>query len=427
MKIAMIEACKPRDSGSIGAFYVAEHARRAGYEVDFLPRPRDGYDIELISLHHCTDFPVLAQMKKRARWRIVGGHPMQNNPRPAIPFADAVCIGEAETWIKNALSLLEKTDDIESLTVLPGTIISKNWRRGDAIPETNVERPLPDNPPYLNRAGTRSAAWYIEIARGCPYSCTFCELGSSTPFRHYPAEHLHAVLEKADTGKARKINFYAPDEVSHPQYHELFAHLMRCGYSASFSSMRIDSILRRGVAPDMKKNHLIRVGIDGLTEETRHRVNKKITNDMIVDYFKLLVKRGQVRFKMFYIFGYPWEQLSDFDGFAALMDRLRSDVQLKKNISCRIKWTPFIPQPCTPLGNAEPVYDFAMVDKIRVWHALNDRPRDQNKPGWYFEADAGGPMGFNSHRRQVELTRGDESILLSKIANIYPLHQEAAQ
>jgi len=185
--------------------------------------------------------------------------------------------------------------------------------------------------------------------------------------------------------------------------------------------MRIESILKRGIPPRMKKNHLIRVGIDGLSEATRRRVGKPITNDMIVEYFKMLIARGNVRYKMFFMFGYPWEQLSDFDDFATLMERLRR-IELKKSISVRIKWTPFIPQPCTPLGNCEPIYDFKMIDQIMVWHALHDKPRLRNRANMFFEADAGGPMGFRSHRRQVDLTRGDEDILFKGIQNIYPLH-----
>jgi len=428
LKICIIEACDNYDAGSIGAYYIAEHARRAGYNVDVLRSPKAGYDIELISVHHCTDFSKVAMMPKRARYRIIGGHPMQNNPRPIIPFADAVCVGEGESWIGKALKLLEKHDDINALSELPGTIISKNWKRDDPIPDPNFEKPLPDNPPYLNHAGTRRAAWYIEIARGCPYNCKFCELGNSSPFRYYSEEHLHRILEMADTSATRKINFYAPDEVSHPHYHELFAYLMQKGYAASFSSMRIDSILRRGVPPEMKRNHLIRVGIDGLSEATRFRVNKRITDDMIVEYFKLLIEeRNHVRFKMFYIFGYPWEKLSDFDSFANLMDRLRQEIKLHQSVNIRIKWTPFIPQPCTPLGDCNPIYDFKMVDNIRVWHALNDRPRHRYQANIFFEADAGGPMMFESHRRQVELTRGDERILFQKINPIYPLHRGAAE
>jgi len=418
MKITMYEPCSADDAGSIGAWYIAEHARRAGYPVEIVRRPRK-CDIELISLHHCLDFPRLAALPRYGKIRIVGGHPMQNNPRPVIPFTDIVCIGEGETWIKKALPLLEKFRSPDCLADLPGTILSSKWHVGDPIPASNIEQPLPDNPPYLNREEqTRKKAWYIEIARGCPYRCAFCEIGWSMPFRYYSTEHLKSVLAKADTSITRKINFYAPDEISHPHYHELFAYLKATGYSASFSSMRIDSILKRGL-PDIKPNHLVRVGIDGLTEETRRRVNKPITNEMIIEYFRRFVERGHIYFKMFYIFGYPWEEPSDFDEFEELMNDLRTAIQPRKNLIVRIKWTPFVPQPCTPLAHAKAKYDYKMVDRINVWHALNDRPRDRRKPGWYFSAD-GIIMGEESHRRQCELTAGDETILLREFK---PLHK----
>jgi radical SAM superfamily enzyme YgiQ (UPF0313 family) len=331
---------------------------------------------------------------------------MQNNPRPVIPFADAICVGEGESWIKKALPLLDEYDDIECLSELPGTIISKNWKPGDSLPVVNIERPLPDNLPYLNRPGTRSAAWYVEIARGCPYSCKFCELGNSLPYRTYSIDQIKKVLDQADVKKTRKINFYAPDEAAHPGYHEMFEYLKERGYMAGFSSMRVDSILKRGL-PDLKKNVLIRVGIDGLTEETRKLVNKNISDDMIVEYFTQFIDRGHIQFKMFFIIGYPWEKTSDFDQFQALMDRIFS-IPLAKNVSLRIKWTPFIPQPCTPLAGMQAQYDFDLVDKINVWHALHKRPN--REPGWYVEND--GLMSYRSHQKQCRLTTGDEYTLL---------------
>lgn len=415
MKICMVEACRDADAGSIGAWYICDHAQRAGHEVDILRNTRDGYDVELISVHHCTDFMRLASMPKRARWRIVGGHPMQNNPLPAIPFADAICMGEGESWIGPALELLKREDDIEALTDLPGTIVSKRWKRGSAPPAGNVEDPLPDNRPYLNRPGTRSAAWYIEIARGCPYKCHYCELGNSMPFRLYDVEQVKRVLDQADTSKARKINFYAPDEASHPHYKELFSYLKTKGFAAGFSSMRVDSVLRRGL-PDIPTNYLIRVGIDGLTEETRRRVNKNITDDMIVEYFRMLLDRGFVQLKTFFIFGYPWEKLEDFEGFERLMERVFA-LPLTKNVSLRIKWTPFIPQPCTPLGETQAQYDWDMVDKINTWHALHKYPRVE--PGFWVTND--GLMTRRSHQLQCRLTSGDEGILL-KLREARPLH-----
>lgn len=405
MKISLMEVCSDQDSGSIGAWYIKTHAEMAGYQIDMLRRQKTGYDIEMFSVHHCSDFEKLASLPKRAPIRIVGGHPMQNNPRPVIPFADVVCVGEGESWIKQVLPLIEK-GGVDAVRGMPGTIISENWEKGQDVPTPNYEIPLPDNLPYLNRPNTRSAAWYVEIARGCPYVCSFCELGNSSPFRLYTPEQIERVLDRADTKITKKINFYAPDEASHPDFPILWEMLKRRGYNASFSSMRIDSILKRGL-PVIPTNTLLRVGIDGLTEETRRKVKKKITDDMIVQYFDMFIQRGHVNYKMFMIFGYPWESINDFEEFEKLMRRLFS-LRLKKNISLRIKWTPFIPQPCTPLKDSVQKYDFKMVDKINVWHALNSRPR--NTPGWFVEND--GLMGFVSHKRQCELTAGDEDVLV---------------
>lgn len=405
LKICMVEACGDSSSGSIGPFYIVESLRSIGYSIDILKKPKQGYDVELISVHHCSDFLLLAKMKKKAKIRIIGGHPMQNNPRPVIPLGDVICVGEGESWIKSAIQRLDESDlDIESLVGLPGTIISKDWVDGSLIPTANIEDPLPDNPPYLNRPGTRSAAWYLEIARGCPFKCHYCELGHSTKFRKYSYQHLVKKIDQMDTSKTRKINFYAPDEASHPDFKELFDYLKKKGFLSGFSSMRIDTVMKS--QPPLKMNTLIRVGIDGLTEKTRFRVNKKITNQQIIDYFKMFINKGHVQFKMFMIIGFPWEEVDDFKEFEYLMQQI-FQIKLHKNISLRIKWTPFIPQPCTPLGKEKAIYDFGMVDKINVWHALHRRPRVE--PGIFIEND--GLMGIRSHKLQCKLTTGDEYIL----------------
>lgn len=329
---------------------------------------------------------------------------MQNNPRPIIHFADAICIGEGETWIKKVLKILDETRDVEKLSSLPGTIVCKNWIDGQTLPHANIENPLPDNPPYLNHTGTKSAAWYIELGRGCPYRCDYCELGHSVPYRRYDADHIKKVIDMIDTNITKKINFFAPDEASHPDYNEIYAYAKSKCNVANFSSMRVESVLKN--IPKINNNHLIRIGIDGLTEETRKRVHKNITDYMIYDFFSTMINRGHVNFKIFMIIGYPWETEEDFEKWSELMERL-FDIPLKKNISLRIKWTPFIPQPCTPLGQEKPNYTMSMYNKILKWHTINKRP--QVTPGWYIEND--GLMSPMSHKKQCRLTIGDEKVL----------------
>ena len=177
LKVGMRELCDENDAGSPGAFFIAHHVRLAGYDIDYPAKTNTHYDIELLSIHHSSDFPRLLDLPKIAPLRLIGGHPMQNNPLPVIRFCDAVFIGEGETAIKTALRNIE-AHGIDALHGEPGWIVSKFWKQGDKIPATVIEKTLPEeNPAYLNHAGTKSAAWYIEIARGCPYKCLYCELG----------------------------------------------------------------------------------------------------------------------------------------------------------------------------------------------------------------------------------------------------------
>jgi len=178
--------------------------------------------------------------------------------------------------------------------------------------------------------------------------------------------------------------------------------------------MRIESVLKK--MPEIRANQLIRVGIDGMSERLREKAGKPIKDDMIIEYFTRLIERGHVQFKTFFIFGYESETIEDFQCFERLMNRLFM-IPMHKNVSLRIKWTPFVPQPCTPFKDEKSIYNFNMVQKINVWHALFKRPR--NEPGWFVEND--GLMSKKSHKLQKDLTAGDEDIL-QKITRSEPLH-----
>ena len=402
LKIGMREVCAPADTGSPGAFFIAYHVRLAGYDIDFPAKEKTDYDIELLSIHHVSDYLRLITLPKIAPIRLIGGHPMQNNPRPVIPYGDAVFIGEGETAIKSALKNIEK-NGIESLKNEPGWILSKSWKPENKIPETIIEKVLPENPAYLNYAGTRSAAWYIEIARGCPFKCSYCELGHSSYYRTHSMDYIKKMIDSINTDLSRKINVFAPDEASFAHYSEVQKLIEKKGYSSFFSSMRIDTIQRFNI--NFAKNHLVRLGIDGLTEKTRFMVNKKIKNIDVIKFFYNRISEGYTQFKIFMIFGYEWEKPEDFKEFEEMMESVRK-IPYKKNIYIRIKWTPLIPQPCTPLRNNHAKYDYDMTERIKNWHEMVKTPKGI---GAYIVND--GLMSEKTYNIQKILTSGDENIL----------------
>jgi len=409
MNFCMIEPTGDKEEGSIGAFYIADKLRRMGHSVDMITpdSQRYHYDVELFSVHHPEDYPRLQVTPKHGKIRLAGGHVTYNNPRPIIPLVDALCMGDGETWIENAANILEKEKNVLALKDLSGTIVSELWIKGFVLPVRNFEKPLPANPPYLNRPNTLSAAWYIEVARGCPFSCHYCELGHSMPYRYRTREDVLAMLESLDTSLTHKIVFFAPDEASTPHYVEFLEKARSLGLRQAFGSYRLDKIIKMGGVP-VDHNQLVRVGVDGLTEETRKRVHKHITDKQIVEYFKLMVAQGHVNFKIFQMFAHSWENpKADFAKWERLMNIVFA-IPLEKAVSLRVKWTPLIPQPVTPLAEDKAIYHQETARLIKAWHERVRQPKSQ--PGWHVECD--GIMSAKSHARQITLTHGDETSLL---------------
>lgn len=409
LRVCIIEPGDDCDRGSMGCRYVIDAAECGGFRVDYVTpdQHKNGgpWDVELVSVHHCTEFPLVKSLPKRAKYRIVGGHPSGSNIRPIIPFSDVVCIGEGEEWIVRALDIFAAGGSPRDID-LPGTIISGDWENGSPMPETNTVHPLPKHKPYLNRSGEGHAQnWYIEMARGCPFVCHYCELGWAWKYRPQDTSYLLDAIDSIDKKKSKRVSLFAPDEASHPGYAECLQRIHDRGLITSFGSMRLDMIVKQNLP--IKPNMTVRVGLDGLTEKTRFQVKKPIKDKDVFEYFRFMIDRGHVSFKIFMVFGYPWETLSDFDEWQNLMLMI-SRIPIKKSVHVRIKFTPLIPSPSTPLAGQNPIYDMEMIEKISDWFSVN---KDLGqRPGWMFISD--GIMSARSHALQCKLTNGDERTLL---------------
>lgn len=388
--------------GSYGFWLVRRAATQAGHTVH---AKSDGgtYDCELVSVHHCLDFPRLARMKKIAPIRIVGGHPLAANPRPVIPHADVVLLGEGEEWIVDALAVLAGGGCAEDLDGMTGTIVTSNWTAGDDLPRPVFSRRLPATEPYLAPGGEGHARnWYIEVARGCPYSCKFCSLGNLAPYRVKHRRDVIAELDMVDRSQSHKVTFMAPDEASHPGMAQFLDALKPRRLTSMFGSMRIEQIEKHSIKP--KPNMLIRMGIDGLSERLRFDTGKKITNSHIIKFFERM--HDHANFKFFMIIGYPGETEADWREWADVM-KVVLDTPRKANGHLRIKWTPLMPQPGTPYEDVEIQYPREMSRRVYEWHGQHRIPL--REPGFYVRQD-GDVMGPRGWKKQIELAHGDEDI-----------------
>jgi hypothetical protein len=100
------------------------------------------------------------------------------------------------------------------------------------------------------------------------------------------------------------------------------------------------------------KNGRYVTAIDGLTERTRYLVNKKISNNVIVDKLSEIAENdiaGMV--KIYNIVAYPWEQNVNFEEFIECVNK--SDKNNKNKLTIYLTHTHFVPKLFTPMEDMQ--------------------------------------------------------------------------
>jgi B12-binding domain/radical SAM domain protein of rhizo-twelve system len=126
----------------------------------------------------------------------------------------------------------------------------------------------------------------VEFARGCPYSCTFC---NKTLFRNkYRERELSSVLAEFDQLIARGVDYiYFIDEIFGvgKQLRELLEEIARRSVSIGFQS-RID-LWNEESLDLLRRAHCVsfECGVEAITDEGRDAMNKKcrISTDRITE------------------------------------------------------------------------------------------------------------------------------------------------
>jgi radical SAM superfamily enzyme YgiQ (UPF0313 family) len=175
--------------------------------------------------------------------------------------------------------------------------------------------------------------------------------------------------------KIKKINIFAPDDYSVSSYEDILDYIIAKGLHTNFGSMRIDRFKNN---EKQNKNFLFRIGVDGLSERIRKIINKPNSNDDIYSLITGLIEKGFVMFKMFMIFSYYFEKNSDWFEFVGLIERIKAFAKkTDKTVFLRIKFTPFIPNPLTPLENIQPYYNIERRKQIDMFF-LNEKYQRSN-------------------------------------------------
>jgi radical SAM superfamily enzyme YgiQ (UPF0313 family) len=340
-------------------------------------RSLSAFDIIAFSVSFENDYPNLLKMLKMARIPlrsserssqyplvIMGGVCAFYNPEPLADFMDVIFVGEAEEMLEEFLSQYRKTGEretlLEKLTAVKGIYLprfySVHYNEAGKImgrdvrhhaPETICKRTIKD----ISRSFLRSTIltphaefsnmYLLEAMRGCPWSCRFCVAGHIyNPPRKKDFAALSAEV-KAAVQRTQKVGLIGPSLSDYPHAEEV---LQMEGVDFSITSLRASPKSVRLVQL-MKGHKSISIAPEAGTQRLRDVVNKKITEEDILETAKQILECGIKTLRLYFMIGLPTETEEDIDGMIDLVKAIRRNTR-KGYI--RLSVSTFVPKPFTP-------------------------------------------------------------------------------
>ena len=216
--------------------------------------------------------------------------------------------------------------------------------------------PLPTAPivPFVETAHDRIA---IEIMRGCPWQCRFCQSTTiKRPLRYRTVETiLAAALASYRNTGYDEISLLSLSTSDYPHFEQLVTRMSEVftplGVKISLPSLRITETLKKipALLAEGRRGGLT-LAPEVARDDMREQIRKPINNQDLYDGAAEAFRRGWRRVKLYFMCGLPGERPADLDGIVDMAERI---AQIGKDVTGRYadvtaSVSNFIPKPHTP-------------------------------------------------------------------------------
>jgi len=348
------------------------------------------YEISFTNLLTMLDLggiPLHAEERGPDDTLVIAGGPCVQNPELIAPFIDLFVLGDGEpslpfvcdewkTLQGSGLSREEKLARIagqvdwayaprfyEPIYDERGVQI-ETVRLRDDVPDslrqcvsTDLDSmPLPTKPimPFVQTAHDRIA---IEIMRGCPWQCRFCQSTTiKRPLRYRKVETIvQTALETYKNTGYDEISLLSLSSSDYPQFEELVTRMSEVftplGVKISLPSLRITEMLKRipALLQEGKRGGLT-LAPEVARDDMREQIRKPINNQDLYDGCREAFRRGWRRVKLYFMCGLPGERPVDLDGIVEMAETIsrigKEETGRYADVTASV--SNFVPKPATP-------------------------------------------------------------------------------
>ncbi|MBA7671833.1 hypothetical protein ES703_79999 [subsurface metagenome] len=220
----------------------------------------------------------------------------------------------------------------------------------------NAAVPLEPIVPFVQAVHERVS---VEIMRGCPGRCRFCQASfCRRPIRYRSVEKIIDIAKACyhSTG-FDTISLLSLSSADYPEIEELVAGLRAYfqdkHVGLSLPSLRVDHQLKLlpKLLTSVRKSGLT-IAVEAASEKTRRIINKPLKDEDLFAAVEAAYRAGWQRLKLYFMVGLPGETEEDIKQIVHLsfeLAKLRKKVDGKTGqVNVAISW--LVPKPHTPFG-----------------------------------------------------------------------------
>jgi len=366
--------------------------------------------VNILNLLESLEVPIWASQRTDNHPIVFGGGPVLTaNPEPFADFFDVILLGDGENLIDNFINAFKevRTADrqtkLRHLAQVPGVYVPslyaviyldategiKSIQPIDAaIPSVVEKQTYRGNTLSASTVVTKKAAWeniyMVEVVRSCPEMCRFCLASYLTlPFRTASLEG--SLIPAIDRGLAvtNRLGLLGASVTQHPEFEVLLDYLNHPKYDGvrlSLSSVRTNTVtVKLAEILTKRDSKSVTIAVESGSDRLRKIVNKKLTNDEIIQAAINAKSGGLKGIKLYGMAGIPGEEMEDLEATVAMMRAVKKAAPgLRLTFGC----STFVPKSHTPFQwfgvNKDAEKRLKFLDKELRKLGLEFRPESYN-------------------------------------------------